>query len=131
MRIYCRRQVAESLDEFTHNDLASHRGSIAEALDLTRSAPADLFGLAGQKGRLAAGADADLMIFDPHHVWSFDAADIRAKCGWSAYSGWMFTGRTVMTLRCGEVVYDAATATFGAPTGRWLDVAPAQIGAAA
>jgi dihydroorotase len=98
---------------------------------LCASAPADLFGLAGQKGRLAAGADADLMIFDPHHVWSFDAADIRAKCGWSAYSGWMFTGRTVMTLRCGEVVYDAATATFGAPTGRWLDVAPAQIGAAA
>jgi dihydroorotase len=83
--------------------------------------PADLFGLAGQKGRLAEGLDADLVLFDADHTWSFRPDDVQAKCGWSAYAGWMFTGRISSTVRRGDVVYDAATATFGSPDGRWLD----------
>lgn len=96
---------------------------------LYSSAPADLFGLAGQKGRLTVGADADLVIFDPNLTWSFDTDDVQAKCGWSAYAGWMFTGRVRTTVRSGVVVYDGADGTFGAPDGRWLDVTPSLIGA--
>ena len=98
---------------------------------LYASAPADLFGLASQKGRLTVGADADLVIFDPNLTWSMDADDVQAKCGWSAYAGWMFTGRARTTLRGGTVVYDGADGTFGEPDGRWLDVTPTLIGAGA
>jgi dihydroorotase len=94
---------------------------------LYASAPADLFGLAAQKGRLEVGLDADLVIFDANDTWSFSPTDVHAKCGWSAYAGWMFTGRVHSTLRRGEVVYDYATGEFGDPTGAWLtaDVSPA------
>ncbi|ARP72862.1 dihydroorotase [Streptomyces pluripotens] len=82
-------------------------------------APADLFGLAG-KGRLVAGADGDLVVFDPDRRWMLSASDIASKCGWSAYEGWTFTGRVQVTVKSGLVVYDREQGTFGAPGGRWL-----------
>ncbi|MEV5880371.1 dihydroorotase family protein [Streptomyces sp. NPDC052101] len=83
--------------------------------------PADLFGIADVKGRLAEGLDADLVIFDADATWSFKPSDIQAKCGWTAYAGWMFTGRVMQTIGRGEVLYDAATGSFASPAGRWLD----------
>jgi len=81
--------------------------------------PAALFDLTG-KGRLEPGADADLVLFDPDHTWMLSAADVRAKCGWSAYESWTMTGRVAVTVKGGQVVWDVATGTFGRPTGRWL-----------
>jgi dihydroorotase len=81
--------------------------------------PADLFGLAG-KGRLVAGGDADLVIFDPDHAWMLSAADVEAKCGWSAYEGWTFTGQVQVTVKSGRIAYDRQSGAFGEPVGRWL-----------
>jgi dihydroorotase len=81
--------------------------------------PADLFGLAG-KGKLVAGADADLVIFDPDHAWMLSAADVEAKCGWSAYEGWTFTGQVQVTVKSGRIAYDRESGAFGEPVGRWL-----------
>ena len=88
------------------------------------SGPADLFQLPG-KGRLAPGADADLVFFAPDATWMLSARDVRAKCGWSAYEGWTMTGRVERTLRAGRTVWDAATGEFGAYDGRWLGTAAA------
>ncbi|MGW1766598.1 dihydroorotase [Streptomyces sp. NPDC002073] len=83
------------------------------------SGPADLFGLPG-KGRIAPGADADLAFLDPHATWMLSAADVRSKCGWSAYEGWTFTGRIARTIRAGRTVWDAQTGEYGAYDGRFL-----------
>ncbi len=93
--------------------------AIARLVEHLASKPADLFGLAG-KGRLEPGADADLVVFRPGERWMLTAADLRSKCGWSAYEGWTMTGRVRTTVRGGAVVWDAETETFGEPTGRWL-----------
>lgn len=81
--------------------------------------PADLFGLTG-KGRLAAGADGDLVVFDPDRRWMLSAADVASKCGWSAYEGWTFTGQVVTTVKSGRIAYDRERGTFGEAVGRWL-----------
>jgi dihydroorotase len=91
---------------------------------LYSDAPAQLFGLTGRKGRLTAGHDADLVVFDPDAQWSLDMESIEAKCGWSAYEGWMFTGRPVLTMRRGEVIYDGETGAYGTPSGEWLEARP-------
>jgi dihydroorotase len=83
------------------------------------SGPAELFGLHG-KGRLEPGADADLAVFAAGDTWMFSASDVLAKCRWSPYEGWTMTGRVVLTIRAGRVVWDAASRTFGEPDGRWL-----------
>ncbi|WP_018681528.1 dihydroorotase [Actinokineospora enzanensis] len=83
--------------------------------------PAELFSLPG-KGKLEVGADADLVVFDPDHRWMLSAADVRAKCGWSAYEGFTMTGHVTHTIRVGTSVWNAATGEFGQPTGRRLVV---------
>ncbi|OKK14263.1 dihydroorotase [Streptomyces sp. CB00455] len=88
------------------------------------AAPAEIFRLAG-KGRLEAGADADLVLFAPDTPWMFSAHDVESKCGWSAYEGWTFTGRVERTVRAGRTVWDAATGSFGTYDGRLVPAAPA------
>ncbi|GGK74030.1 dihydroorotase [Mangrovihabitans endophyticus] len=93
--------------------------AIGRLVRLMASGPADLFGLPG-KGRITPGADADLVLFAPDDTWMFSAAQVRSKCGWSAYEGWTMTGRVRRTFRRGEQVFDAATGAYGAPDGAWL-----------
>nr|WP_198151563.1 dihydroorotase family protein [Kibdelosporangium sp. MJ126-NF4] len=89
---------------------------------LMAAEPARLFGVAHRKGAVAPGLDADLVLFDPAVNWSFGQGDVQAKCGWSAYAGWMFTGRVERTIRRGRTVYrcDGGRAVFGDPDGEWL-----------
>jgi dihydroorotase len=96
-----------------------HDAAILRLVRHLAQRPAELFGLAG-KGELVAGADADLVVFDPDERWMFAASDVRSKCGWSAYEGWTFTGRTQLTVKSGQIVYDRELGTFGDPIGRWL-----------
>jgi dihydroorotase len=84
--------------------------------------PAELFRLPG-KGRIAPGADADLVFFAPDTPWMFSAHDVESKCGWSAYEGWTFAGRVERTLRAGRTVWDASSGTFGGYDGRLLTAA--------
>ncbi|MEU6117503.1 dihydroorotase family protein [Streptomyces sp. NPDC047117] len=89
---------------------------------LASATPADLFGLAGRKGRIVPGLDADFVLFDAERTWFLSGEHIRSKCGWSAYEGWTFTGRPDVTVRRGEVIYDGRGAQpwFGSPDGIWL-----------
>ncbi|GAA0456612.1 dihydroorotase family protein [Streptomyces sp. NPDC046215] len=99
--------------------------------------PAALFGIGDRKGRIVAGLDADFTLFDPDAVWIMSAGHVQAKCGWSAYEGWTFTGRPDVTVRRGEVIWDGRgeSPVFGSPTGIWLDaessVLPVENGPAA
>ncbi|MPY30140.1 dihydroorotase family protein [Streptomyces adustus] len=97
-----------------HPDRAAER-----LVRLLGSGPTDLFGLTG-KGRIEAGSDADLAFLRPDDTWMLSAADVRSKCGWSAYEGWTMAARVTRTLRAGRVVWDAEDGTFGEPDGRWL-----------
>ncbi|MFE0027601.1 dihydroorotase family protein [Amycolatopsis sp. NPDC059021] len=93
--------------------------------------PARLFGVAGRKGAVAPGLDADLVLFAPDEHWSFGPGDVQAKCGWTAYAGWLFTGRVEHTIRRGRTVFHREHG-FGAPGGEWLtpSVVPAPAGGA-
>lgn len=97
-----------------HPDVAISR--LAEHLS---TKPAALYGLPG-KGALRPGAAGDIVVFDPDRPWMFGAADVRAKCGWSAYEGWTMAGQVRTTIRGGEVVWDALSGQFGGYTGQWL-----------
>lgn len=81
--------------------------------------PARLFGLPG-KGRLAVGADADLALLDPSERWQLSARHVESLCGWSAYEGWLFTGRFTTVLTSGRVAWDLTEGFTGEPDGRWL-----------
>ena len=69
---------------------------------LTRG-PAEILGLPG--GTLAAGATADVCIFDPEHTWVLDAASMRSNGHNTPFMGWEMKGRVTHTLLAGTLVY--------------------------
>ncbi|MCF6524772.1 dihydroorotase family protein [Streptomyces sp. JJ36] len=92
---------------------------------LMGDSPARLFRLAG-KGRLVPGADADLALFDPDERWQLSAAHVESRCGWSAYEGWLFTGRFTTVLTSGRPAWEAGRGVVGEPRGRRLSAGPAR-----
>ncbi|WP_369173656.1 dihydroorotase family protein [Streptomyces sp. R28] len=82
--------------------------------------PAELFGMQTRKGRIEAGYDADLVVFDSEATWFMTADQVQSKCGWSAYEGWTFSGRPDLTIRRGETIWDRVAGVFGEPSGTWL-----------
>ena len=68
--------------------------------------PAAIYGLAGRKGSLRAGADADLILVDPKRKVVLDNAKVVAKCGWTPYHGREVTGDVVLTMVRGKVVME-------------------------
>jgi allantoinase len=86
--------------------------------------PAEIFGLADRKGRLAVGLDADVAVFDARSPWTYRAADTPSAADWSPFDGWSFAGRVEATyVRGRRVLHDGRVA--GAPgTGAWLPRRP-------
>ena len=77
--------------------------SVSEILRLMSTAPAKLLGL--EKGRLAVGDDADLIIFDPAENWTVDTARFHSKGHNTPFADSLLTGRVKYTVCGGKVVY--------------------------
>ncbi|NJM90764.1 MAG: amidohydrolase family protein, partial [Myxococcales bacterium] len=67
-------------------------------------APADLLGIAA--GRLAPGAPADLVLFDPAAPWKITEAGLRSLSKNTAFEGRLVQGRVRRTLVDGRTVFE-------------------------
>lgn len=65
--------------------------------------PAKLYGL--DRGDLTEGAVADLVLFDPEKVYKADKF-VSRSCN-SPFVGWELTGKVVITICGGKIIYDA------------------------
>ena len=79
------------------------RLSLQRFVDACCTRPAELFGLA-RKGRLEAGYDADIVVFDPERRVTLTAADLHSDIDHSTYEGWVCEGAPVTTIVRGEIV---------------------------
>ena len=86
--------------------------------------PAERFGLSPRKGRIAAGADADIALFDPAREWTLGASAVQTRSGLTPYAGRPCTGAVVRTLVRGTTVY--LDGEFPAPPGHGRFVAAAR-----
>jgi allantoinase len=81
--------------------------------------PARLSGLTGRKGVLAAGADADIVVFDPNAPWTVTRGDLRFRHKLSPYLGAELRGRVHETWLRGERIF-CVDRSAGKPRGREL-----------
>jgi len=95
---------AETLGTLLFSEgVATGRLGMGRFLDLVCSGPASIFGLT-QKGRLAVGADADFVVFDPAAEWIIDETMMHYAVGWSPYHGMSVRGRVASTWLRGQCV---------------------------
>lgn len=90
-----------------------HGVDVEDMLHAVTAAPAIEFGLT-QKGQIAVGADADLVVTDPNRECTVDASKLPSKSRWSPYDGWSLRAwpqqvylRGVLTFDSGEFVSPA------------------------
>jgi allantoinase len=87
-------------------------------LQVLCSGPAARYGLAGRKGAIVQGADADLVLFDPEERWRIDESELVCSAGWSPYHGRDVTGRVKRVLVRGGTVFADGEVRARAGSGR-------------
>lgn len=107
---------------------AAHQGwiTLADVAALTSENAARLFRLP-RKGRLAAGADADLTVVDLDAAWQYDSsvAITRSRAAMRIFDGLTLHGRVVATVVRGAIVYRDGRLTGHPGHGQFVVPAPA------
>ena len=96
---------AETLLALALGLVRDERLTLCDLMAKLSTVPARIFGLAG--GRLAAGAPADLVLFDPHAPWRIDAEATLASAANTPFDGLPTQGRVRMTVKGGELSWEA------------------------
>ncbi|MEF9521679.1 MULTISPECIES: dihydropyrimidinase [Streptomyces] len=73
-------------------------------IEIACATPARMFGLYPKKGTIAPGADADIVVYDPHTEQVISAETHHMNVDYSAYEGRRITGRVETVLSRGEPV---------------------------
>jgi dihydropyrimidinase len=92
--------------------------SLPRFVETTSTNAAKIFGLYPKKGVIRAGADGDVVLWDPRKRAAVLAADDLSKSDYSPYEGWQVTGWPVVVVRRGAVVVEQGAVTGVAGTGR-------------
>jgi dihydropyrimidinase len=75
-------------------------------VEVIAAAPARMFGLSGVKGAVAAGADADLVVYDPNRKHTISAKTHHMDVDYSCYEGREVTGGSDVVLSRGRVIVE-------------------------
>jgi dihydropyrimidinase len=78
--------------------------SLERFVEITSTNAAKVFGLYPQKGVIAPGSDADIVIFDPSTKHSLNAKDLHMETDLSVYEGMVVTGWPSMTFLRGKLI---------------------------
>ena len=100
------------------------RLSMNRVVEITSTAVAKMFGLHPRKGVIAAGADADIVVFDPgrRHVFSTETSFMNVD--YDIYEGQEVAGSPRLTLSRGTVVFDDGQIRTKPGHGRYVRRAP-------
>src|SRR5580765_8230824 len=82
--------------------------------------PARIFGLYPQKGTIAVGSDADMVLFDPAGRGVVDERQLHSRAGYDPFNGFALRGVPVLTISRGEVVARQGQLVSQAGRGRHL-----------
>ena len=100
--------------------VGSGRLSLSRFVQLISTNPAKIMGLYPQKGTLAPGSDADVLIFDPEREWRVEVDELNMDTDYSCWEGWDLKGKARTVLQRGVVLIEDEQIVGPRGGGRFL-----------
>lgn len=95
----------ENLYPYMLSEANKGRISFNKAVALCSTNVAKMFGCAPQKGTMAAGSDADIVIYDPNKTFTVSKDNMHSAVDHTIWEGVEMKGYPVMTFSRGKLVY--------------------------
>lgn len=111
--------VETSLPILFSEGVSKGRIDLNRFVALTSTNHAKLYGLYPQKGTIAVGSDADLVLWDPAETRTIKQADLHHGADYTPYEGLEVTGWPVRTILRGRTVMAGGVVTAEKGVGRY------------
>jgi dihydropyrimidinase len=112
--------VEDRLDLMHDGGVVAGRMTRERWVEVCSAAPARMFGLAGRKGVIAPGADADLVVYDPARAHTISASTHHMFVDYSCYEGRKVVGGSDVVLSRGKVIVENGDYRGKPGDGRFL-----------
>jgi dihydropyrimidinase len=119
--------VEDRMDLLHDGGVVRGRISRERWVEITSTAPAKLFGMYPRKGAVAAGSEADLVVYDPAAKRTISAKTHHMDVDYSCYEGRTVQGRSDVVLSRGEVVVRDGEFQGKPGRGRFVKRGPAEF----
>jgi dihydropyrimidinase len=103
-----------------HHGVNEGRMSLERFVEVTAEAPAKIFGMYPKKGVVAAGSDADIVIWDPEAKYTITAASQNMHTDYSIFEGFQVKGNARQVFSRGELVVDGGKFIGTVGRGQYL-----------
>src|SRR5271169_6012592 len=112
--------VENRLQLIHHHGVNAGKLSLNRFVEITSTTPARIFGMYPRKGEIAAGSDADVVIWDPGALYTISAATHHMRVDYSMFEGYKVTGNARTVLSRGEVIVEGGQFTGKPGRGNYL-----------
>jgi dihydropyrimidinase len=112
--------IEDRLVMLHHAGVNGNRITLERFVDVTATAPARLFGLYPQKGVLAPGSDADIVLWDPRARRTISARTHHMRVDYNLFEGMTVTGAPAGVWVRGSQIVDGDRFLGRAGSGRFL-----------
>jgi dihydropyrimidinase len=98
--------IENRLQLIHHHGVNSGKLTLNRFVEITSTAPARIFGMYPKKGTVAAGSDADVVLWDPlaEHIISADTHN--SRCDYSMFEGFKVRGNAKQVYSRGELIVE-------------------------
>jgi len=103
-----------------HHGVNAGKLTINRFVEIVSTTPARIFGMYPRKGVIAAGSDADIVVWDPQAEHLISAKTHHMRVDYSMFEGFQVTGNAKTVLSRGEVIVDNGSFLGKAGRGQYL-----------
>jgi dihydropyrimidinase len=112
--------IENRLQLIHHHGVNEGKLTINRFVEITSTTPARIFGMYPKKGVIAAGSDADIVIWDPNAEHLISAKTHHMRVDYSMFEGFRVKGNAKTVLSRGEIIVDKGSFLGKAGRGQYL-----------
>jgi dihydropyrimidinase len=112
--------IENRLQLIHHHGVNAGKLTLNRFVEITSTAPARIFGMYPKKGTIAAGSDADIVLWDPNAEHTISAATHNMRVDYSMFEGFKVRGNARQVYSRGELIVERGKYLGKAGRGNYL-----------